>query len=273
MSRTSLFVARRLVLLAAVALSAMLQCADAAPAAAPGTDAVPAAAEGAPAEAGPRTATDEPASLPSTKPSKVLSKDPPGMTRLMPDADAWIDPKNKRVVLDGVVCLRAGTLEMFACLKGTKEHESILAVDTKAYPVHAALLAVGAKPGAPVQFQPKYRAASGTPIDVTLIWKDEKGAEHHARAQDWVRNLRTRKAMDYSWVFAGSGFFEDEEGHKHYQAEGGDFICVSNFPSAMLDLPVESSQGTAELLFEAFTENIPPKGTKVRVVLTPRLEK
>ncbi len=207
------------------------------------------------------------------EPKKTLSKDPPGMKRLQPDADVWIDPKNKRVVMDGVVSLRAGTLEMFACLRGTKEHESIVAVDTKAFPVHAALLAVGAKPGSPVRFQPKYQPATGTPIDITMIWKDEKGKEHHARAQDWVRNLRTHKPIDFTWVFAGSGFYADEEGHKHYQAEGGDFICVSNFPSAMLDVPVESSQGTADLQFEAFTEHIPPRGTKVRLVLTPRLEK
>ena len=221
-------------------------------------------------------AADDAANPDDTKPDgpkKILSKDPPGMKRLQPDADVWIDPKNKRVVMDGVVCLRAGTLEMLVCLKGTKEHESIIAVDTKAFAVHAALLAVGAKAGTPVRFQPKYQPATGTPVDITLIWKDEKGKEHHARAQDWIRNLRTQKPFDYNWVFAGSGFFEDEEGQKHYMAEGGDFICVSNFPGAMLDVPVESSQGTADLLFEAFTEHIPPRGTKVRLVLTPRLEK
>ena len=38
----------------------------------------------------------------------------------------------------------------------------------------------------------------------------------------------------------------------------------------MLDLPIESSQATSDLLFEAFTEHIPPVGTKVRLVLTPQ---
>ena len=232
----------------------------------------PAAAASATDDAAqPADQTETPARQPAP-PKKVLSKDPPGMKRLMPDADVWIDPKHKRVVMDGEVCLRAGTLEMFACLKGTKEHESIVAVDTKAWPVHAALLAVGAKNGAPVQFQPTFRAAAGTTIDVTVIWKDEKGAEHQDRAQDWIRNLRTGKPLEYSWVFGGSGF-DITRGQKYYRAEGGDFICVSNFPSAMLDLPFESGQATADLLFEAFSEKIPPRGTKVRLVLTPRLEK
>jgi hypothetical protein len=80
--------------------------------------------------------------------------------------------------------------------------------------------------------------------------------------------------MQYPWVFAGSQFYVDEETKKqYYMAEAGDFICVSNFPDAMLDLPIESTSDNDELLFEAFTENIPPKGTKVTLVLVPQIEK
>jgi hypothetical protein len=221
----------------------------------------------------PAKAGSEPAkSVAEEPPKRALAKDPPGMRRLDPTCNAWIDPKYKRVVLDGEVCLRQGQLEMFACLKGTKEHESILAVDCKAFVIHAALLAVGAKVGNPVQFTPEYKAATGTPIDINLIWTDAGGV-HRAKAQDWIKNAKTDKTMEHSWVFAGSGFFEDEETHeKHYLAEGGDLICVSNFPSATLDLPVESSQANATLLFAANTDAIPPKGTKVRLVLTPRLD-
>jgi hypothetical protein len=202
---------------------------------------------------------------------RPLSKDPPGMKRLMPEYDVWIDPKNKRVVMDGTVVLREGQLEMFACPLGTKEHESIVAVDTKAYAVHAALLAVGAEVGTPVQFQPEYKPATGAEIDIELVYRDAQGKVHRDRAQDWIRNVKTGKAMELPWVFAGSGFWTDEaDGRKYYMAEQGDFICVSNFPSAMLDLPVESSQDNAQLLHEAFTDHIPPLGTRVRLVLTPK---
>jgi len=211
----------------------------------------------------------------SVKPaSRPVSKDPPGMKRLMPEYDVWIDPKNKRVVLDGTVCLREGQLEMFACTKGTKEHEAIVAADTKAYAVHAALLAVGAQSGTPVQFQPTYKPATGSEIEITVVWTDKGGAVHRDKAQDWIRNAKTGKAMEFPWVFAGSGFWEDEATkEKHYMAESGDFICISNFPTAMLDLPVESSQSNEELLYQAFTEHIPPLGTRVRLVLTPKAGK
>ena len=205
---------------------------------------------------------------------RALSKDPPGMKRLMEGYDVWIDPAHKRIVVDGTDCLREGQLEMFACPRGTKEHESIVAADTMAYAVHAGLLAVGAKVGTPVEFQPTYKPATGTEIDIQIVWRDRNGNVHRDRAQDWIRNLNTGKPLEHPWVFAGSGFWEDEAtGTKSYLAESGDFICVSNFPSAMLDLPVESSQANEALLYEAYTQHIPPIGTRVRLVLTPKLKK
>jgi hypothetical protein len=224
------------------------------------------------------------ADAPKADDAKAEANDPPPpknpsdptaqLKRLMPKYDVFIDSKNKQVVMEGDVCLVKGVLEMFACLKGTKEHESVVAVRTKAFVVHAALLALGAKPGSPAKFEPKYIAATGPKVGVQVFWTDEKGNRRTARAQEWVRDVKTKKAMTYDWVFAGSGFYVDEESKKQfYQADSGDFICVSNFPSAMLDIPVESSSDNDNLMFEAFTENIPPKGTKVMVVLSPEIEK
>lgn len=200
--------------------------------------------------------------------------EPEGLVKLSKTHSLWMDTKRKAVVIDGQVCLREGQLEMFACPKGTKEHESVVALDCVPQDVHAALLALGAKPGKPVEFDPQYKPATGDIVDVYVLWKDEMGGKHQVRAQEWIQHAKTEKAMPYDWVFAGSVFWKDEQtGEQHYQANGGDFICVSNFPTAMLDLPVESSQGNADLLFHAFTEKIPPKGTKVRVVLLPRIMK
>jgi hypothetical protein len=215
-----------------------------------------------------------PAPKPSgEKPAVALAPDPPGMIRLQPDKDVWLDPKHKRVVFDGTVCLNQGQLEMFACTRGTKEHESIVTVNVPAQVIHAGLLKVGAKAGSPVQFRPKYISASGTKIDITCIWTDAKGEVHRDRAQDWVRDMKTKKALDQTWVFAGSSFWTDETtGEKFYQAEGGYLICVSNFPGAMLDLPVESSESNTAHMFEAFPDHVPPKGTRVRLVLSPEVE-
>jgi len=205
---------------------------------------------------------------------KASTPDANGLVKISKNHPVWLDTKRKAVVMDGEVCLREGQLEMFACPKGTKEHESIIAVDCLPEEVHAGLLAAGAKPGTPVKFDPEYVPATGQVVDVFLLWKDTEGATKQGKAQDWIKHMKTGKPMESDFVFSGSGFWTDEEtGKRHYQANGGDFICVSNFPTAMLDLPVKSSQANADLLFHANTEKIPPKGTKVRVVLIPRAER
>jgi hypothetical protein len=199
---------------------------------------------------------------------------PEGATRLSPNYDVWVDAKRGVVIVDGQVSLRRGMLEMFACIRNTKEHEAVVTADTQAFLVHAGLLRLGAEPGHPAQFVPEFKPPAGTEIDVTVEWRDEQGKMQTAKAQDWIRDLKTGKAMTYPWVFAGSRFWTDEEtGEQHYQAEGGDFICVSNFGTAALDIPVESSQSNDALEFEAFTEHVPPLGTPVRIILKPVLKK
>ncbi len=218
-----------------------------------------------------RTWAEEPPAKPQTKP-ELPFKPGANWMRLTVDHEVWIDLKKKELLVGGRVCLREGMLEMFACPKGTKEHEAVVAANTAARYAHAGLVALGAKPGPPVQFQPEYKPAQGTEIEITVIWKDQQGKEHRVRAQEWVKHTKTGKALEYAWVFAGSGFWVDEQaGERYYYADGGEFICVSNFSTAMLDLPIESSDANETLMFTAFTERIPPRETRVYLLLTPKL--
>jgi len=188
-----------------------------------------------------------------------------------PSAPLWVDAKNKVVYVDGFICVTKGYLEVFACVKGYKQHESVLAINAKPSLVHTALLAIGAKQGKPVQFQPEYKPPTGEEIDVFVIWKDDKGVEHKVRGQELVRNVKSKKELDAPWVFAGSGFWHDETtGQDFYQADQGEFICLSNFPAAMLDVPIQSTDSNENLMFEAFTERLPPTETKVRLMLVPK---
>lgn len=196
---------------------------------------------------------------------------PDGCAPLATGQKAWFDAKRKVVVVDGEVCLREGQLEMFACPRNTKEYEAVVVVDALPGIIHNGLVKIGAKPGSPAKFDP-YTAASGTPIDVHIVWVDGDGKRHAMRAQEWIKDIKTGKAMDRTWVFGGSGFVKDEEtGKTRYLADEGDFICVANFSTASIDIPVKSSQENSELSYEALTENIPSEKTKVRLVLSPRV--
>jgi hypothetical protein len=82
------------------------------------------------------------------------------------------------------------------------------------------------------------------------------------------------REMNADWVFPGSHFYTDEKsGEKYYQAEAGDLICVANFASSVIDIDAESSATNDGLMFEAYTERIPPVGTEVQIELLPVFKK
>lgn len=208
----------------------------------------------------------------AAEPDAVAAPDRhPELRRLSPAEEVWIDPRRREVVVGGRIVLDEGLIEVFACPERTKEHEAVVAVRASASLVHAALLAIGLEPGRPVSFDPEYAPATGPVVRIRMRWVDAAGDPQEADARDWVRNTRTREPLATEWVFAGSSFWRDpRDGVEHYQADGGDFICVSNFPTATLDLPIESSQSNEALLFEAFAGRVPPRETDVEMILSGR---
>ncbi len=177
----------------------------------------------------------------------------------------------RRVLVSSTVCLRKGSLELFLCRKQTKEHEAILSADVDARDIRAALTIAGGKPGATVKYRPEFKAAHGSKVKVTLQY-EQKGKLVSMPAQQWVKNGRTGKDLEFDWVFAGSGFVPnpfDKTKPDHFLANDGDLICISNFESALLDLPFNSPQEDANLEFEANSDRIPDLDTKVVVILEP----
>jgi hypothetical protein len=224
------------------------------------------AAPFAPGCEAPPSAREEP------KPKAAAPQPEAKKTLLGPNVFLEVQGKRRRVLVSAEVCLQRGQLELFMCRRDSKEHESIVHADVDARDVHKALVAAGAEPGSPVQYVPKYAPPRGSTIKVGLEYEDKgKRVTHNAR--EWVRYSRTGKELDVDWVFAGSQLVDDPSDPtkpKFYLANGeGTLICVSNFETALLDLPINSSKDNADLSFEAFTDRIPPVGTKVVVTLEP----
>ena len=102
--------------------------------------------------------------------------------------------------------------------------------------------------------------------------KISNDAEFQKAIKSFFKQSQIRQ-MEANWVFAGSYFLTDEKtGDRFYQAESGDLICVANFATATLDVASSSSATNDDLMFEAFTEHIPPIGTKVTIELIPVFE-
>lgn len=210
----------------------------------------------------------EPAASQERKPPLDTYKPDPAWKPLGPAL--WFDAKDRKLILRARVAMRQGALEHLLCATNSKEHESILATDAPAWQIHAGLLATGAEVGHPVRFRPKFEPPAGTAIRLDLEW-DDHGQTRRAEARDWVMDARTKKSLEIDWVFAGSEFYTDPETKKErYAANEGDLFTVANFTSAILDLPLASSDSDTDRLFVAYTARIPPEGTYVTVILRPR---
>jgi hypothetical protein len=202
------------------------------------------------------------------------AKAPAKRVTVGPNVFLEIEGKQRRVIVSSIVVLPEGQLEGLLTRTMAKEHEYILASDSDARHIHLALTTAGAKHGSPVVLGPKYVPASGTPIKVLLRYKKD-GKTVTVPASDWVREAKSKKALDKNWVFAGSRFVPNDDPTKPpiYLANHGDLICLCNIETAMLDLPIKSPKKFDSRMYEANTDRIPAKGTAVEVILEPVLGK
>lgn len=210
-----------------------------------------------------RQPTSGPATRAATKaPAKI-----PGIRR--------IELQKKFIDLEAEVVLReAEWLELFACLPGTREHESILVIRTKPSMIHFALLALGLKPGSPMRWQRQGEevtvlAPRGARVAVFIVMERD-GKVVEIPANEWVRHQTTQKLLpDHIWLFAGSQIsLDSKDGKPVFLADiNGTTISLVNFGDDLLARPTELTNRNDDAAWGAATENIPKVGTKVIVRL------
>lgn len=183
-----------------------------------------------------------------------------------------LDLEKKEVVVDAEVALTEGPLELLLCPRRTKEHESILVADVDPRGFHIALNQI-AEPGAPVQYEPEFAPPRGQAVRIDVEWEHERKVRR-CDARRWVRQAaedpKDVRELSADFVFAGSRFVRAPgQSRLQWLGDEGYLVCVSNFPGAIVDVSMKSDSSNAALLFEAWTDRIPPKGTKVRVYIRP----
>jgi hypothetical protein len=183
-----------------------------------------------------------------------------------------VDLANRQVSFDAEVCLRQGALEFVIVAWQTKTHESILQTRARASHIHAGLLMLGLTPGKPARWSGQEEGArfmppAGAGLKMRLNWKDAEGKSHSADAADWLAGANDQEIeRPEQWIFVGSDILP---GGRYWAEVDGEMISLTNFASALIDVPFRSSSVNDERSFVAKTDAIPPTGTKVEVVLTP----
>ena len=213
-----------------------------------------------------------------------------------------INFKDRCVDLDATICLDRGALELIACTKDTKEHESIVAIDALPRHVHTALLLIGAQSGNPamrkrvsegeqerwVEIPP-----SGGRVNVYLVTKDDKGTsvEHPIskfikRSGDddesapdsdpnFNKDAKKKAAFPNTFLFTGS-LIREIPGQKERQYlcdASGNVISIATFGDETLGLPAVHSHQNGALLWQVNDAELPKVGSKVILRLRPQPQK
>ena len=101
---------------------------------------------------------------------------------------------------------------------------------------------LGLRPGKPGGYVGKeYVPPRGAALRIELRWKDKTGESHSAEASDWLKlsGRGTGKVKPTGWIFVGSEILPGGV----YDADlNGGIIAVANLPSAVIDVPFESTQ-------------------------------
>ncbi|MEM7623965.1 MAG: YdjY domain-containing protein, partial [Planctomycetota bacterium] len=195
-----------------------------------------------------------------------------------------IDPAKNLVVFEAEIAIDAMHpdtpvvyLELVACTPDTREHESLVVTRVRPSNIHAALLAIGAEPGAPGGFAWQEGAAahipaSGEPI---AVWLGADGRPI-VPPEAWVVSREAGEPWKPGgFVFAGS-LIRDRQGATVYDADGtGVVIGLATFGSEVI-APVTSFSPDASVTAPEWIADramIPPRGTPVKVVLEVRTAK
>ena len=204
-----------------------------------------------------------------------------------------INLEEKSVDVDATVCLRTGFLELVACTKDSKEHESILSVDAKPSHIHAALLLLGAKPGNPAMRKPLNEEMTrwvdlpprGGKVKVSLVFAAEGGEAKEFPISKFIsRNSGEVEGIEVdeeeagqpfptsTFLFAGSHLYKPKEGKPRYLAEeSGNVISIATFGDELLCLPGVHAKDNWALVWEVDPTDLPALDAKVVLRLKPEI--
>lgn len=191
-----------------------------------------------------------------------------------------IDAQARTVRCPGHVNMNeGGPVELLACLRRGKTHESVFTLDVEPTDLQVALLLLGLKEGR----NPSFKYPEGSPEakrepgDETLVfveWRTPGQGEnaepqlHRHRAEDFLRNVKPGgPVVRGTWVFLGSVVVNGRFGADY----DGTLITTYHDPFAILELnlPVvnQNPYSGLELDYVVDKDRCPPIGTPVDLVI------
>ena len=175
-------------------------------------------------------------------------------------------------VVDGLILLDRGVVELLGCGSGGKEYESVLRLDGDVQGLDLSLSLIGLKRGPLPRRLADPKVMQGSRVVVLFQWETEDGKTVTHRAEDCVVNIQRKAPMPrVGWTYVGAMLpVPDPAGtpgrtYRVLAASGSrSLLTTYRDPSTLLDNPLFDAMDDS--LYMANYMVLPQPGTKIRVV-------
>ena len=174
-----------------------------------------------------------------------------------------VDPATRTVLATGWVNQVSGAIELLACGKGGKTHESVFVLDLHPLDLQTGLLLLGLEPGTPPAGlgQP---GASGPALEIWVDW-EFMGKRRSLPAEQFILNVeRNRGLKKVPWLFTGSVIEEGE-----FKALAEESLVVTYWdPWAIVN--IGDPAGSNDEVLVVNKKTVPPLNTPITMRFRPR---
>ena len=172
--------------------------------------------------------------------------------------------RNKKIIsMPGEMNMSYGLIELLACTKIGKRHESALIIDIQPIHLQTALILLGLEFAGGVRYQGDPITPKGGRVRIWVEWEADSETKRY-RAEDLVFNRMKESHMEYTdWIFTGSRM---NNGVFMAQAVGT-LITTFRDPDAIIDNPLP--EGADDTAYIVNSKIAPPKGTAIRMIIAP----
>lgn len=172
-----------------------------------------------------------------------------------------VDPSNRCVLVQGYINQTNGLIELLACGKEGKTHESLLVLLASPLDLNISLLLLGLKAETRPTEVGAWPVRRGPLLDLWLEW-DLGSRPQRCRAEALVFNEQTGRTLPATpWIYTGSII---EHGYFRALSEDSDIATYWD-PWALINLPLPC--GADDHLLSVDEKAVPPLGTPVRLRL------
>lgn len=163
---------------------------------------------------------------------------------------------NKKIRADSII-------EFLACGKLGKTHESVLIVDAEPIHILTVLGALELDAGMNLSVEGDPRVPTGSPVEIWVEWNQgDKVISRRARELLW-NTFKEQPMQETSWIFTGGRLINNQLTAQKFH----NIIATYRDPDSIFNHPLPT--GTDDRTYRVNTDVIPPKGTKIKLIIRP----